>query len=251
LNGVYVIDADNTLWDTYSVFVGAYEEMVKCLKSLGCSFGDTFGISTIRVIDSYLSRTLRDYEYDFSLLALALVHVARGEAPSDAAAAVLTTPPRSSELSLARTAADRFYQYHRTHYPALYEGTTETLAALKHLNNVLVLHSEGREDRVRRDLAVHGLDQYFDYLLMQPKSQQSFAQACAAGEAFYRWVSDIPPPEYVVIGDSPQRDIVFGNMIGAKTVLKPGAFWGREIPEDPLYQPDYVISSLDEILVLR
>jgi len=251
LNGVYVIDADNTLWDTYSVFVGAYAEMVNCLRSLGCSFGDVFDISTIRVIDSHLSRTLRDYEYDFALLALALVHVARGAAPLDAAAAVLAAPPRSGELLVARAAADRFYLYYRTHYPPLYEETAETLAALKHLNNVLVLHSEGREDRVRRDLANHSLDRYFDYLLIQTKSRQSFAQACAAGEAFYRWVSDIPPPEYVVIGDSPQRDIVFGNMIGAKTILKPGAFWGSTIPEDPLHQPDYVVSSLDEILALR
>lgn len=253
LHGIYIIDADNTLWDTHGVYLEAYRRMVQALQEAGYSFVDDFDsvYLSIRAADRIIARTLRNYEYDSTLLALALIHHAGGSEPEDAARRALSAPRAGREWRAASFAAGRFYGYHDSTPPALFERASETLAALKHLGNVLILHSEGQPERVRQTLAAHGLTDFFHDLVLEYKSPASFARARAIGREFYRWIADIPPRDCVVVGDSPQRDILFGNLIGARTVMKPGGFWGGQIPEDPLQQPEYLVSSLGEILSLE
>ncbi|MDI6709340.1 MAG: HAD family hydrolase [Thermoanaerobacterales bacterium] len=253
LHGIYIIDADNTLWDTHGVYLEAYRRMVQALQEAGYAFAEDFGsvYLSIRTADRTIARTLHDYEYDFTLLALALVHHAGGSEPEEAARRALSAPRAGREWRAASLAASRFYAYHDSTPPALFEHAGETLAALKHLGNVLILHSEGQPERVRQTLAVHGLTDFFHDLVLEYKSPASFARARAIGREFYRWIADIPPRDCVVVGDSPQRDILFGNLIGAHTIMKPGGFWGGDIPEDPLQQPEYLVTHLGEILSLK
>lgn len=253
LHGIYIIDADNTLWDTHGVYLEAYRRMVQALQEAGYAFGEDFASTylSIRAADRVIAQTLRDYEYDFTLLALALVHHAAGTPPEEAARRALSAPRAGREWKAASLAAERFYAYHDSTPPALFDRVGETLAALKHLGNVLILHSEGQPQRVHKTLASYGLDDFFHDLVLEHKSPASFARARAIGREFYRWMADVPPRDCVVVGDSPQRDILFGNLIGARTVMKPGGFWGGEIPQDPLQQPEYVVSSLGDILALE
>jgi len=253
LHGIYIIDADNTLWDTHGVYLEAYRRMVQALQESGYSFAGDFDsvYLSIRAADRIIARTLRDYEYDSTLLARALIYHAAGLEPEEAAQRSLSAPPAGREWRAASHAAARFYAYHDSTPPPLFEQARETLTALKHLGNVLILHSEGQPERVRQTLALHGLIDVFHDLVLEYKSPESFTRARTIGREYYRWMADIPPRDCVVVGDSPQRDILFGNMIGARTIMKPGGFWGGTIPEDPLQQPEYLVSGLGEILNLE
>lgn len=253
LHGIYIIDADNTLWDTHGVFVAAYRHMVSVLTQAGYSFSrESFGLpyTAIRSMDRLIAHALRDYEYDFTLLALSLIHHARGHDFDAAVHRALNACHSGTDWKLAGCAAHSFYEHCNATQPRLFPQAAETLAALMYLGNVLILHSEGKADRVRETLDFYDLADYFHDLVLEPKSHSSFKRARGIGLEYYRWLADIPPQDCVVVGDSPPRDILFGNLIGAHTILTPALFWGAELPNDPLQHPDYTIKNLLDILHL-
>ncbi|MGQ9531756.1 MAG: HAD family hydrolase [Desulfotomaculales bacterium] len=252
MHGVYIIDADNTLWDTNRVYTGALRSMLSALKAQDRSFPEDFPFEVVRTADRAIAKALGEYEYDARVLALALVYHARGlEAAEAARQALAGQGENDPAFEIAARAAQSFYGYLHENPPPLFDGAKETLAALLKAGNVLILHSEGRHDRVLKTLALHQLDGFFHRVVIERKSETSFRQARALGQAMYSRAHAVPPCGCIVVGDSPQRDILFGNLIGALTVMKVGGMWGASIPHDPLHQPDYVISHWEELLHLE
>lgn len=251
VHGVYIIDADNTLWDTNQVYTGAFKSMLSALRAQDRSFPEGFPFEVIRTVDRAIAKALGEYEYDARVLALALVYHARGLEPTEAARqALVARRGRDPAFEIAARAAQSFYQYLHENPPPLFDGAKETLSALLKAGNVLILHSEGQHDRVLKTLAIHQLDRFFHRVVIERKSETSFRQARALGQAIYCRARAVPHCGCTVVGDSPQRDILFGNLIGALTVMKVGGMWGANIPLDPLRQPDYVISQWEELLHL-
>ncbi|MBO8128114.1 MAG: HAD hydrolase-like protein [Peptococcaceae bacterium] len=250
-HGVYIFDADNTLWDTHSVFVGSYKTMIEVLQRYGYPLDMDAALHDIRRIDFTIAHKLRNYEYDFTMLALALIFVSQGLSPSAAAHKAIEEYASSPHREKAAWAAASFYDYQRTNPPRLFAGVKTTLKALRSLGNALILHSEGKPERVTEHLAAYNLTDMFDYYVLEPKSEHSFRKARHAGSEFYRWACGITPRHCVVVGDSPLRDIMFGHLIGAYTVMTPSEYWGPEVPDDPLQKPHYTVETMEDLLKIR
>jgi len=250
LHGVYIIDADNTLWDTNEVFLGAQIRMIENMRENGCSLETGAALEFLRALDFRLAVALDDFEYDYSRLACALFLVDRGRPENEAVRLATAAVPPAPEWDRARLAGRVFYTHLQAHCPPLFFGVAETLAALRSGGNTLVLHSEGRHERIAETLSAHNLDPFFHHTALERKSQDSFRRARLAGEAYFAQTKGRSPDHCVVVGDSPKRDIRFGNIIGATTVFKPGGWLGTELPDDPLLTPDYTISCFTELLEL-
>lgn len=250
LRGVYIVDADNTLWDTNAVFLGAQLKMAANLRDSGCSLETAAALDLLRALDFRLALALDDFEYDYTRLALALLLVDRGRPHDEAVRLAAAAAPPALEWDQSQPAGTAFYAHLQAHCPPLFFGVTETLAKLRSEGNTLVLHSEGREQRIARTLAAHDLGPFFHHNVLERKSQDSFRRARQAGEASFAQARGRSPDHCVVVGDSPKRDIRFGNIIGATTVFKPGGWLGTELPDDPLLTPDYTISCFTELLGL-
>lgn len=250
LHGVYIVDADNTLWDTNEVFVAAQRKMVGALRENGCGLDDEAALQAIRALDLEIGVALNDFEYDFTRLACALLLLDQGLPGSEAVRLVTAADPPAREWARAQDAAGTFYAHLQGHVPRLFAGVPETLAALRSRGNVLVLHSEGLRARIKHTMAVHALEPLFDCLALERKSRHSFQRAREAGADLFRSAAGRDPERCIVVGDSPKRDIRFGNLIGATTVFKPGGWLGLEIPGDPLLTPDFTIRAFPELLEL-
>lgn len=248
LRGVYIIDADNTLWDTNEVFVGAQLKMIEALHRQGCRFAAEEALVMLRALDLRIALALDDFEYDFSRLACALL-LAEGGLETAVQSACAAHPPEP-EWETAGLAGEAFYAHLGTHVPSLFAGVPETLAALRAQGNTLVLHSEGQPDRILQTLAAHSLEPLFDALALERKSRESFQRARQAGEDLFRTLTGQKPDGCIVVGDSPKRDIRFGNQIGATTVFKPGGWLGAELPDDPSLMPHFTIGDFSELLDL-
>ena len=250
LRGVYIIDADNTLWDTNQVFLGAQMEMIGMLRQNGCRLDQEAAFQAIRALDFKIALALDDFEYDFSRLACALILVDQGLPDTEAVQLACAAEPPGDEWKTARQAGWAFCRYLNGNCPPLFAGVLETLNALRAGGNTLVLHSEGLRARILRTLSAHSLEPLFDCLTLERKSRDSFQYARQTGERLFR-ISTGGKPEYcIVVGDSPKRDIRFGNLIGAVTVFKPGGWLGVEVPDDPLLTPDFTIGHFPELLEL-
>lgn len=250
LKGVYIIDADNTLWDTNEVFSGAQMKMLDTLRQNGCGLDAETAPRAMRTLDWEIACTLDDFEYDFSRLACALLLLERGLTEAEAVQLASTANPPAREWKSARHAGSSFYEHLQAHRPPLFVGVPETLVALRARGNALVLHSEGLRERILRTLAAHTLESLFDCMALERKSQESFQRARQAGEDLFLTINGRNPDHCTVVGDSPKRDIRFGNLIGATTIFKPGGWLGLETSDDPLLAPHFTIEKFSELLEL-
>src|SRR5690349_5120340 len=73
MQAVLVFDADNTLWDTDSVFRAAQLAVLSTLAEAGIISDPYSQLGTLRTVDQELIRQLGRAEYDFSLLPTALI----------------------------------------------------------------------------------------------------------------------------------------------------------------------------------
>ncbi|MGQ9498214.1 MAG: HAD family hydrolase [Desulfotomaculales bacterium] len=250
LHGIYIFDADNTLWDTHRIYIEGYRHLLSFLQEAGY-LSTNFTLATVFATDRTIIQAIGKYEYDVTVLAMALVYQAQGLDRETAINQAFAATPPDRHRKTAEQAARRFYAYQRDNPPPLFEGVRETLTTLYNSGNVLVLHSEGLPERVRETLAGYGLESLFHYLVLEHKSEASFRQAQSMGYRLYHQWANTRDGECIVVGDSPQRDIVYGNLIGARTVMKPGGMWGGKLPADPWQQPEFLIHTIEELLHLE
>ncbi|MBE0466308.1 MAG: HAD hydrolase-like protein [Candidatus Desulforudis sp.] len=250
LQGIYIIDADNTLWDTNAVFFGAQTKMIRTLQENGFRLDAETALQAMRTLDLEISVNLDNFEYDFSRLACALLLLDQGLREDETVRLVCAPDPPAAVRETARHAATRFYAHIDANHPRLFPGVFETLAALRAQGNTLVLHSEGLHNRILQTLDFYELKPLFDNLVLERKSTESFLRARSGGESLFKATTGRNPGHCIVVGDSPKRDIRFGNLIGATTVFKPGGWLGAEYPDDPLLIPHFTIDCFPELLEL-
>lgn len=255
---VLLLDADNTIWDTDSLFAAAQVALLGKLRQQQFALNPEADLLTLRAIDRKLSERLCTSEYNFELLASALIAHSRGLALSQAVDSAIEGRAVALEadreaVSIAVTAFHRVLSR-----PAkLLPGMPDVLAFLRQqtqrrtreLSAIIV--SEGRPERVLKTIRYHRLNddsQYFDSILLGQKGVRLFAKAQLEGAK----VLQTRNPRMVVVGDSIQGDIKPGNMIGAITVYKPSGFLGEEVPSIPEERPSYRIGNPKELLpILR
>jgi len=243
---LFVFDADNTLWDTDGVFRDAQIALLATLAEAGLLKEPEQQLAELRRVDQHLIEQTGRPEYDFHLLASALVHrYARHLTPQLAAETALR-----DDLGGYTTLVERAYRAQEEvlmRIPHLYSDTKPVLSCMQEaaLGVVLVL-SEGSPERLERIEAAHGLlrERLIHNFTVSSKSKEAFDLARAAG---LKLLGIDNPYLLIAVGDSMRREIKYGKQAGFITVYKPSPYRGLEEPRAPDERPDFTIERLRQL----
>jgi putative hydrolase of the HAD superfamily len=253
---VLIFDADNTLWDTNSVFHTAHVAMLEVFETAQLLSHARQQVEKVRAIDRALIQHFGRFEYGFKNLVTAIAHhYYYGVDPSVAAARALEGDDRALNATL-RATIETAYQVHTdalAQIPPLLASVAETLVHLRAYRQAYphvatLLFSEGHPERLEKTCTEHRIRQhdYFNEIVIELKSPEAFQRVGTLGRQ-YLAVPDGQEVTTVVIGDSLQRDIRLANAAGFTTVYIPGGFEGRQHPQTELDQPDFQIESFVEL----
>ena len=216
-------DADNTLWDTDSVFAAAQLEMLREVEKLtGRTAPDheDRGLAFLRTIDQRIAAEHPEHlRYPPALLAQGLALVLEGERIEDAVARV--TAPNLAPTNAFEPAQSRFFDAIRQ-LPPLRQGVREGLLSVTRVRIPVTIVTEERAERCRKFVTEHRLDGLIDDIVSVRKTQEAYAnlkQKAGAGRCF-------------MVGDQIDRDIVAASAAGFSTFYFPGGFapyWASEL----------------------
>ena len=235
---VLVVDADNTLWDTNEVFARAQLRLLEGTEQATgrmCSATDRLGF--VRSYDQAIAlKHHLHLKYPPQLLVAAIGAGLCGTAPAIAAELVIRGRPLPHTLTESKVSGVlAAYTQALTDVPALLPTVREALELACSRELSVFVMTEGKLERQRRSLAVHGLAQLVLSVWEMPKTVAQFE----------RLRQRFTQTEVVVIGDQLDRDIVPAHSAGCKTVLVPGRFRPRWDDQDARVA-DHVASTLLE-----
>ncbi len=261
MNTILVFDADNTLWDTDSVFKNAQLTLLETLAKEQLTPDPNSALITLRAVDQQLFSQMGRFEYNFKVLAAGMAflfdqNLSVEEAVSRAIQ-YSQNPKVSDGFETLIEQAFQAFQKELLAIPNLFVDATYALIflhGLKQLGNpiVTVLLSEGRTERISQILKAHklrdkSLSEFFnEVLICKAKSKDLFEEAKQKGLQHFSEIGFSNESCLLAVGDSLKRDIKFGNQAGYLTVYKPANFLGAEEPSAPDEEPDYTIKSLNE-----
>lgn len=256
MKAVLVFDADNTLWDTDSIFRSAQTALLQILSKSGFVDEPETHVETLRVLDRELFRRMGRFEYNFKVLSKAATYYFAYRLHPDEAVnkAVCTAEEDSCELAGVINDAYSAYEKCLMDIPELYPDTELVLSSISVLRKLrrslaTVLLSEGEPKRLHRILEFHKIgEKFFDNVVVEEtKSLKAFEKAKCAGLEYLDNARSIEETILIIVGDSLRRDIKFGNQLGFVTVYKPAPFMGKEEPQELDENPTYTINRLAEL----
>jgi putative hydrolase of the HAD superfamily len=253
---ILIFDADNTLWNTDKVFRSAQISLLNHFVRIGQFENAGRELITLRKIDQAIAAKLQVAEYDFRLLATALVYFYLENTSLDEAVAYSFQQGKlKQEWQEIIDTVYKIYIQKMSEIPPLFRYTSRVLMHIHACSRdefpiVMIILSEGNKSRLNRIITAHGFHdkQIFSEIVVMPKNMEAFLYAQQLGlthlSGAYR--DEILS---VAIGDSITRDIRYANRAGLITVLKPSAYKsvvrGTELKEDI---PNYRIKNLRELL---
>ena len=231
-------DADNTLWDTNSVFARAQVGLlraIECRTGISAPRGEDQGLSFLRAVDQRIAEVHSDHlRYPPKLLVSGIIEALQGRGANAAAKNALAKP------SVAGFDAEiDAYLLELGALPPLREGVAETLKAASELGVPITVVSEERRERCEVRLAAHDLAALVADVVSAPKSLDLYRRL--RREAPSRWVA--------MVGDQPDRDISPAKRAGFWTFLFPSAFapyWSSRTRA----RPTRVLHRFDELIPL-
>lgn len=256
---ILVIDGDNTLWDTNSVFEAAQRWLLESLHRARPEYPTKLSFELLRRIDDLLILRTGRHEYDFQLLVLALISIQKGVAEAEAVSVAireLGEHPDSRDAKLAVEISQTF-RLRLREIPPLLPSVSRSLDELSQLRTryrdrlTLILLSEGNQTRIRSILKHHfGKKTIFDaFHIVKHKSEDTLLNARGQGLQVLESVSGCSNihTQLVVVGDSIVSDIVPGNLVGALTIYIAGGYRGAETPSNDRERPRIVLTSLRQL----
>ncbi len=262
---IFITDGDNTLWDTNEVFTDAQVAMLDAIRIARPSTGTSqLSFELLRRVDSALIAIVSRHEYDFELLALALILCQEGTAEGEATRKALSPIEYEVPREDVQLAKGLTLDFHRrlSSVPPLLRSVREGLNELVKLKTrhagrlAVILYSEGRPDRVNAILRHHFAaqkDQIFDLIeIVDSKDVETLRNVTERGLANLRGQGSRSDVRFqvVVVGDSLKREITLGNQIGAITAYVPGGYKGTEVPTNESEQPDRVVQQYRDAVTL-
>jgi len=244
---VFMLDGDNTLWDTNMVFTRAQMAVLRELRRTGLKFTQGDGFKILRRIDDRLVSYYKSREYDFRALFVALSLRFNGQTETEA----VSSAPRivkgriPSELKKSVESCSRVFRKEMRQMPPLFRGVKGTLAAFRRKPSVILLFSEGDVVRVSRLISTLSLERYFDRIFVRKKTYGLYARAREL--ALSKLVSG-RNTKVMVVGDLLDPDVRIGNRIHAITVLRLAGYKPDQHPNDELEKPDYIIKEIPQLL---
>jgi len=253
---VIIFDADNTLWDTDSVFRGAQLDLLRVFVHAGLIREESAELETLRAVDQELVRQLGRFEYDFSALCTAMAHYHSGQPNAQQAVTrTINEHQLDSALSDLIARAHSAFEAGLHKIPALFPDTERVLLAIHSYRSIdagvaVLIFSDGAPERLERILDAHQIRSrgFFDEIIMDRKTVESFKRAKDTGRKFLPQVENNSKTRFMMVGDSLQRDIKLANQAGYVTVYKPGGFLGRESAQQPDEEPTFVIQTLSGLI---
>jgi putative hydrolase of the HAD superfamily len=262
MNAVLVFDADNTLWDTDSVFRSAQLALLKTLEKFHLLIDSETQLATLRMIDRELFKQIGRFEYNFKLLSVAVAyHFAYQLSVQNVQEGVshaISDSRHKIDSKLVTVIDEAYWAFEKElqEIPKLYLDTETILFDIfaSKQNNLLttILLSEGEPERLNRILKKYeNIKNLFDNILIeQTKTKETIEKAKQAGREYLSQVESSAETLFVLIGDSLKRDIKFGNQAGFITVYKPSPFMGQEEPQLLDEKPNYIIQKLGDLPLL-
>jgi FMN phosphatase YigB (HAD superfamily) len=250
---IAIFDGDNTLWDTNAVFTEAQKNILRGLKEAGFEADPEGDFAPLRKVDDLLIKYFGKREYDITHLPLCLMRHFKGEPVEDVnQVAKIVANSKAAELTLAKTLGAEFNASLKR-LPNLFPDVIESLSSIRHAGRtVMVLYSEGLEARLKRICDHYDMSIYFYDIVLGDKSLEDWAETKNKAIKIFKRVFPRArkQPGIYVIGDLLERDIRPGNLIGAKTIYKPGGYKGVETPQDKEHTPAMTVSSMKEVVDL-
>lgn len=256
---ILVIDGDNTLWDTNSVFEVGQHWILKSVNTERPEGLKTLSFKMLRRVDDLLIVCADRQEYEFQLLVCALILVRMGMTETEAVSAAMTElreHPQSMNSKLALKISRQFrckLQEIPPLLPFVSTGLEKLLRLRTHHKGrlALILLSEGDKQRIRAIVKHHfGEKTIFDVVhIVRRKSKNELLHAQYQGlqiitnESAYEKIQT----HLIVVGDSIASDIVPGNLIGATTIYIAGGYRGVEIPINKSERPQMVFKNFGQV----
>jgi putative hydrolase of the HAD superfamily len=235
------VDADNTLWDTDSVFANAQLELLGNVeRASGRQAAAEDRLAFIRSVDQALAeRHHAGLRYPPHLLArgieLVLEH---GHAADDAARLAWRGRP---DYALDQDDVERIeatYFQDIAKQPALRAGVADGLKKLHAAGHTLLVVSEGRKAKIETIAEQLGVLKCFDRVIEGIKSA-----------VLYRRILRLAgmPKRAFMIGDQLDRDIIPAKAAGLETIYFPGGFRPRWSLNTSDTQADHVIETFASV----
>lgn len=216
-------DADNTLWDTNSVYARAQVGIARDIAVLAASSRLTLmdDGDVLRIVRRYDQNIAHEHPehlgYPPILLARALYAYFGGDGEAESLGVALDIYERALHA-----------------IPKLRPGVRESLPEIVFLFGPFVLVTETKKSRCERILKHYGLEEYVERVVYDKKSPQ-----------LYRRLRDKTRHD-VMVGDQPDRDVGYSKQAGFVGVLFPAGFspfWTASQET----KPDHTISDFREL----
>jgi putative hydrolase of the HAD superfamily len=215
LDLLFVTDADNTLWDTDSVYREAQLALladVERASGLRCPTDQR--LLFVREVDqSIAAEHHQGLKYPAILLANALCSRLQGVPPDQASRRSVQNGTIGSYVGAA-DAADRFVTALLSR-PTLRAGVREGLELLKGHGIQTVIATEGSRNRVAQELVGYDFRLSDFRIVAAPKTTRLFERLGRLGSEH---------ATRVMVGDQPKRDLIPAALAGFRTVYFQGGF---------------------------
>ena len=216
-----LVDADNTLWDTDSLFAEAQLQLLESVEdAIGkrARTGDRLGF--VREVDQAIAQSHHlGLKYPPRLLSIALAHSLWGLTPERAAETAWADVKGVSSIS--EDMIDHIteqYSHLISRIPKLRSGVRDGLFELKGLGAKIIVLTEGPKKRVVANLKAHELMSQISHVIETTKT----------ADLFKRLLKLATEDQVVImIGDQVSRDIAPAAAVGVRTVYIPAAFQPR------------------------
>lgn len=233
-------DADNTLWDTDSVFAHAQLQLLEEVENLVRSkLGAFERLAFVRAVDQHLAELHHSgLRYPPRLLALSIARLLDGGGPVEAAARSVVRGTISDDAFHAPAGEiERQFLAAIRVAPALRAGVRDGLDALSKRGCPVVVVTEGSREHVDQRVRELGLSGFITRIIEAPKRPELYARV--------RKLTSLPQHAFM-IGDQLDRDIAPAKVAGLTTIYFAGGFHPKWSPNIDDIQPDYVVDDFAE-----
>ena len=234
------VDADNTLWDTDSVFAAAQLALLASVEaaiSLKASSADR--LAFVRAIDQAIAeRHHAGLRYPPRLLAHGVALALAGSVGDYAAKRAWRGEHNDLLPKGAVAEVEKNYFEAIGHLPSLRLGVPEGLEGLEVAGCTVLIVTEGARARVEKTAMKLKLVGNFTQIIKGPKRSELYRRVLK--------LSAVPQRSFMV-GDQLDRDIAPAKLAGIETIYFPGGFQPRWARKGVLVQPDHRIESFAEV----
>ena len=207
-------DADNTLWDTNSVFASAQVGLLRDIETevrLTAPEASDGGLAFVRRIDQRIASSHPDHlRYPSVLLASTIARVLAGYDPEQA----VDDACGGGDLTKRFARAVAQYERRLRAMPTLRDGVQEGLADLRRSDVPVTVLTEARLDRCSAMIEAHGLSRFISGV-------RSVRKDAGAYRALREHADEV---RLVMVGDQLDRDVDAARRAGFLTIFFPGGF---------------------------